>query len=107
MLHSVTSNPAGGQALGDGRDARVHRGVVSTEDDCAHDVRTLSARMNALKAQDLAKRVLGSRLLKWAVVVVAVGVGAYEISKEWQRSPPGARPDRRARLASRRCSRCS
>jgi hypothetical protein len=36
-----------------------------------------------LKAQDLAKRVLGSRLLKWAVVIAAVGVGAYEISKEW------------------------
>ena len=33
---------AGGQALGNGRDARVHRGVVSTEDDSAHDVRTLS-----------------------------------------------------------------
>ena len=33
--------PAGGQALGNGRDARMHRGVVSTEDDCAHDVRTL------------------------------------------------------------------
>jgi glycosyltransferase 2 family protein len=38
-----------------------------------------------LKAQDLAKRVLGSRLLKWGVVAVAVGVGAYEISKEWQK----------------------
>jgi len=29
------------------------------------------------------KRLLGSRLLKWAVVVIAVGIGAYEISKEW------------------------
>ena len=38
-----------------------------------------------MKAQDLAKRVLGSRLLKWGVVVAAVGVGAYEISKEWQK----------------------
>ena len=38
-----------------------------------------------MKAQDLAKRVLGSRLLKWGVVAVAVGVGAYEISKEWQK----------------------
>ena len=37
-----------------------------------------------MKAQDLAKRVLGSRLLKLAVVVVAVGIGAYEISKEWR-----------------------
>jgi glycosyltransferase 2 family protein len=37
-----------------------------------------------LKAQDLAKRVLGSRLLKLAVVVAAVGIGAYEISKEWR-----------------------
>jgi hypothetical protein len=38
-----------------------------------------------LKAQDLAKRVLGSRLLKWGVLVVAIGVGVYEISKEWQK----------------------
>ena len=37
-----------------------------------------------MKAQDLAKRVLGSRLLKWGVVVLAVGIGAYEISKEWR-----------------------
>jgi glycosyltransferase 2 family protein len=29
------------------------------------------------------KRLLGSRWLKWAVVVIAVGVGAYEIDKEW------------------------
>ncbi len=36
-----------------------------------------------MKAQDLAKRMLGSRLLKWSVVVAAVGIGAYEISKEW------------------------
>ena len=36
-----------------------------------------------MKAQDLVKRMLGSRLLKWAVVVLAVGVGSYEISKEW------------------------
>jgi len=38
-----------------------------------------------LKAQDLAKRVLGSRLLKWGVLVVAIGVGAYEIAREWQK----------------------
>jgi hypothetical protein len=31
----------------------------------------------------LVKRALGSRLLKWGVVVAAVGIGAYEISKEW------------------------
>jgi len=37
-----------------------------------------------LKAQDLVKRALGSRLLKWGVVVVAVGVGCYELSEEWQ-----------------------
>ena len=37
-----------------------------------------------MKAQDLAKRALGSRLLKWGVLVVAIGVGAYEISKEWR-----------------------
>ena len=29
------------------------------------------------------KRLLGSRWLKLAVVVIAVGIGAYEISKEW------------------------
>jgi glycosyltransferase 2 family protein len=29
------------------------------------------------------KRLLGSRWLKWAVVVIAVGIGAYEIEKEW------------------------
>ncbi|HEX9041710.1 MAG TPA: lysylphosphatidylglycerol synthase domain-containing protein [Trebonia sp.] len=37
-----------------------------------------------MKAQDLAKRVLGSRLLRWGVVAAAVGVGAYEISSEWR-----------------------
>jgi hypothetical protein len=31
----------------------------------------------------LVKRLLGSRWLKWAVVVVAVGIGAYAIDKEW------------------------
>ena len=36
-----------------------------------------------MKAQDLLKRALGSRLLKWGVVVAAVVVGAYEIHKEW------------------------
>jgi hypothetical protein len=36
-----------------------------------------------LKAQDIVKRLLGSRLLKWGVVVLAVGLGGYEISKEW------------------------
>jgi glycosyltransferase 2 family protein len=36
-----------------------------------------------LKAQDLLKRALGSRLLKWGVVLAAIGVGAYEIHKEW------------------------
>ena len=29
------------------------------------------------------KRLLGSRWLKWAVVVIAVGIGAYEIDNEW------------------------
>jgi glycosyltransferase 2 family protein len=38
-----------------------------------------------LKAQDLAKRVLGSRLLKWGVLVAAIGIGAYEIAREWQK----------------------
>jgi hypothetical protein len=36
-----------------------------------------------LKAQDLVKRAVGSRWLKIAVVVAAVGVGVYEIVKEW------------------------
>jgi hypothetical protein len=31
----------------------------------------------------LVKRLLGSRWLKWAVVVIAVGLGAYAIDKEW------------------------
>ena len=31
----------------------------------------------------LVKRLLGSRWLKWAVVVIAVGIGAYAIDKEW------------------------
>lgn len=31
----------------------------------------------------LVKRLLGSRWLKLAVVVIAVGIGAYEIDKEW------------------------
>lgn len=31
----------------------------------------------------LLKRALGSRLLKWGVVVAAIGIGAYEINKEW------------------------
>jgi hypothetical protein len=36
-----------------------------------------------LKAQDLVKRTLGSRLIKWSVVTVAVVIGVYEIHKEW------------------------
>jgi hypothetical protein len=32
----------------------------------------------------LVKRMLGSRLLKWAVVALAVGIGCYEISREWR-----------------------
>jgi len=36
-----------------------------------------------MKAQVIVKRLLGSRLLRWAVVVLAVGIGGYEISKEW------------------------
>lgn len=38
-----------------------------------------------MKAQDLVKRLLGSRLLKWGVVVLAVGIGGYAISNEWQK----------------------
>src|SRR6201982_4079399 len=29
------------------------------------------------------KRLLGSRWLKWAVVVIAAGIGAYKIDGEW------------------------
>lgn len=31
-----------------------------------------------------AKRLIGSRWTKWAVVVIAAGIGAYEIDKEWK-----------------------
>jgi len=37
-----------------------------------------------MKAQDHVKRLLGNRWLKLGVVVFAVGIGGYEISKEWQ-----------------------
>jgi glycosyltransferase 2 family protein len=33
--------------------------------------------------KSLVKRLFGSRWLKWAVVIIAVGIGAYEIDKEW------------------------
>src|SRR6201996_6612727 len=36
----------------------------------------------------LVKRLLGSRWVKWAVVVIAVGIGAHEIDKEWNQVPP-------------------
>ena len=36
-----------------------------------------------MKAQVIAKRLLGSRLLRWVVVVLAVGIGGYKISEEW------------------------
>ena len=36
-----------------------------------------------MKAQVIAKRLFGSRLLRWAVVVLAVGIGGYKISGEW------------------------
>jgi hypothetical protein len=36
-----------------------------------------------MKAQGTVKRLLGSRLLRWVVVVLAVAVGGYEISTEW------------------------
>jgi hypothetical protein len=36
-----------------------------------------------LKGKQVAKQVLGSRWLKIAVVVIAVGIGAYAIAKEW------------------------
>ncbi|MGH3279346.1 MAG: UPF0104 family protein, partial [Trebonia sp.] len=36
-----------------------------------------------MKAQVIMKRLLGSRLLRWAVVVIAVGIGCYALSAEW------------------------
>jgi glycosyltransferase 2 family protein len=36
-----------------------------------------------MKAQDVVKRLLGSRLLKWTVVVLAVGIGGYKIYEDW------------------------
>lgn len=33
--------------------------------------------------KDLAKQLLGSRWVKWAVVVIAIAVGVYEISERW------------------------
>jgi len=45
--------------------------------------RSPTDRDEALKGKRLAKRVLGSRWLKFAVVVIAVGIGAYTIDKEW------------------------
>jgi glycosyltransferase 2 family protein len=33
--------------------------------------------------KELAKRLLGSRWVKWAVVVIAIAVGAYEIDQKW------------------------
>jgi glycosyltransferase 2 family protein len=35
-----------------------------------------------LKAQDLLKRALGSRLLKWGFIVLALGIGAYAIYRD-------------------------
>jgi glycosyltransferase 2 family protein len=32
----------------------------------------------------LAKRLLGSRWVRWAVIVIAVGVGTYKIVEDWQ-----------------------
>lgn len=36
-----------------------------------------------MKLLDIVKRLLGSRLLKWVVVVLAVGLGSYEIYTKW------------------------
>jgi len=33
--------------------------------------------------KDLARRLLGSRWVKWAVVVIAIAVGVYEIAERW------------------------
>lgn len=35
-----------------------------------------------MKAQDLVKRALGSRLLKWGFIVLALGIGAYAIYRD-------------------------
>jgi hypothetical protein len=39
--------------------------------------------MDRTSMMGFVKRLLGSRWLKWAVVIIAVGIGAYEIDKEW------------------------
>jgi hypothetical protein len=39
--------------------------------------------MGRTTTMSFVKRLLGSRWLKLAVVVIAVGIGAYEIAKEW------------------------
>src|ERR1700758_1410111 len=39
--------------------------------------------MNRTAMMRFVKRLLGSRWLKWAVVVIAVGIGAYTIDGEW------------------------
>jgi hypothetical protein len=36
-----------------------------------------------MKVLSIVKKLLGSRVLKWAVVVIVVVVGAYEIHKKW------------------------
>ncbi len=45
--------------------------------------RSPNGKDEALKGQQLVKRTLGSRWLKIAVVVIAVGIGVYAIEKEW------------------------
>jgi glycosyltransferase 2 family protein len=39
--------------------------------------------MNRTAMMRFVKRLLGSRWLKWAVIVIAVGIGAYKIDGEW------------------------
>src|ERR1700744_1067622 len=45
--------------------------------------RCLDGKDEPLKGKQIVKRLIGSRWVKWAVVVVAVGIGAYEIDIEW------------------------
>jgi uncharacterized membrane protein YbhN (UPF0104 family) len=44
--------------------------------------------MDRIAMMGLVKRLLGSRWLKWAVVVIAVGIGAYAIDVEWNQVRP-------------------
>jgi hypothetical protein len=57
--------------------------LSSFEGDGALNSRKRTNEEGSQVTKGLAKRLLGSRLLKLAVVVIAAGIGAYEIVREW------------------------